>query len=158
MRERGFAGLEWLLLISAVIVTFTMAVPAIGTFYREAALEYESEHLLADIRRLQSLSRLTTDTSTLSPERRSSAPVLRLQGDSYTLLRGSEIISRHRCLPSVLIMKKNYGTKATVDLAFHYFGNPNMANMTIEVFRNGERSKCRKIILATGGRIRLERQ
>ena len=52
------ALIEVLILMAIIAVLGLVAVPQAMQFYREAAIEYETEHLLVDLRRTQSLNRL----------------------------------------------------------------------------------------------------
>ena len=60
-KSGGFVLWELAVVLAIVACLAAVAVPSLLKFYREMALEYESECLLADLRRTQSLSRMVAD-------------------------------------------------------------------------------------------------
>ena len=85
--QQGFSLIEIVLAVALLVVISSAVVPSLLRFYRQAAVEYETEHLLADIRKAQSMSR-------------TSAPALRMdivgsddrQGASLLIDRESYLV------------------------------------------------------------------
>ena len=55
---QGIMLMELLIVLAVFGVVFALALPAVRTLYAHAAVEYEAMHLIAEIRRVQALSRV----------------------------------------------------------------------------------------------------
>ena len=163
LRQQGSMLGEVLLLLMVLLILGTQAGPALFKIYRQAAVEYEAEHLLADMRRCQSLSRVT-GSSAWNYGAQSSADNyvhLLLSPDKSILLAGNtKIIASHVYWAGIRTVKvddKSYTTK--VDIAFAPEGTPRSveAMMTILIYYQGYEQEGRRIMLSKGGRIRMER-
>lgn len=159
-RERGFAVLEVIVAIAIFMVLAGIAVPRLYSFYRETALEYETEVLLTTLRRAQSISRTVGDVPVAYGLRSNMLQLgmVRLNDTSYTLVAGKTTrfnIEQHELLPLVRVRKHN--TTGEVMIMFNDNGGlKDTSPMTIDIYCTGDASG-RQIVIDQAGRIRLER-
>lgn len=159
----GFLLWELTLVIMIMAVLAALAFPGVFKFYRQAAVEYEAEHLLADIRRCQSLSRVSGSSAWNYGADTSADTFVHvlLEKGKYTVLAGNmKIIDSHAYLAGIKAVKedkKSYYTKA--DIAFSQEGTPRSVEsmMTIFIYYQGYEQEGRRIMISKGGRIRMER-
>ena len=161
--QQGLLLWELTLVIMIMAVLAALAFPGVFKFYRQAAVEYEAEHLLADIRRCQSLSR-ASGSSAWKYGADSSADTfvhLVLEKGRYTTMAGNlRTLERHAYLAGVKAVKENNTTYATrADIAFSQEGTPRSVEsmMTILIYYQGYEQEGRRIMISKGGRIRMER-
>lgn len=159
-REAGFALVEVVIAIAVFMVLAGVAVPRLYTFYRETALEYETELLLTTLRRAQSISRTTGDINRSYGVRTSSSQcgVVRLSNTRYTLTAGKSATwneELHYLLP--LVRANKHGSKGETTIMFNENGGlKETSPMTIDVYCTYDASG-RQIVIDQAGRIRLER-
>lgn len=160
---QGFALLEIVIMAAVLSCLAAVVLPCAMSFYREAALEYETQHLLADIRRAQSLSRLVVESGwgygSDTPYKQ--LVEIDIQPDAYTLsaqsIKGSEFLT-HRYLPLVHVRRKD--KSAAGKISFTKNGgltNKGTQMMTLIIYCEGKEEKKRQIMISKAGRIRLER-
>lgn len=160
---QGVALLEIVIMAAVLASLAAVVMPCAMSFYREAALEYETQHLLADIRRAQSLSRLTVESGwgygSDTPYKQ--LVEIDIRADAYTLsaqsFKGSEFLT-HRYLPLVRVKRKN--KTAVGKISFTQNGgltNKGTQMMTVIIYCEGQEEKKRQIMISKAGRIRLER-
>lgn len=161
--QQGGMLVEVMLVVLVVTVLAAAAFPGVCKVYRQAAVEYEAEHLLADIRRCQSLSRVTGSSAWNYGADTSADTFVHvlLEKGKYTMLAGNmKIIDSHAYLAGIKAVKedkKSYYTKA--DIAFSQEGTPRSVEsmMTIFIYYQGYEQEGRRIMISKGGRIRMER-
>lgn len=161
--RQGFILGELMLLLASMAVLAALAFPGVFKFYRQAAVEYEAEHLLADIRRCQSLSRVSGSSARKYGANTSADTFVHLvlEKGRYTIMAGNlRIIERHPYLVGVKVVKedkKTYSSKA--DIAFAQEGTPRSVEsmMTILIYYQSYEQEGRRIMISKGGRIRMER-
>lgn len=165
--QSGFALPSIILTVMAVLVFASQAVPAVFRFYRQLAVEYEASHLLADIRKCQSISRISAESAWGYGAKSAKQKHARLDISAYasTITAGDSHIMEHSgFLPGVRVCK--YDKKQEVgqyddklQIAFKEDGLPHVAEgmMTILIFFDGYPGEGRRIMISRGGRIRMER-
>lgn len=156
--QAGWALLELLLCSALLGVLAVTAMPAVQELYLGAAVEYETECLYSDIRKLQVLSRTTCYNKT-GPERpvqQKRTPSLSLSAAEYSWWQGPDTFQRHKCLPGVqLAVDGPVGGTGSV-IAFTADSWPDKRLMTIYVFTEGRKNEGRRIRISNG-RVRVER-
>ena len=131
-RGQGNAGFvlgELAVVLAIVACLAAVAAPSLLKFYRETALEYESECLLADLRRTQSLSRMVADKAWLYGQQE---PVeqkasIRVEETYYVFLQNGGLDDIGRQM------------------------------MTLVLYCEGWENEGRKIMISRAGRIRIKR-
>ncbi len=164
-RQQGTVMLELLLCITLVMLFALQALPAMYKFYRQLAVEYEAEHLLADIRHCQSLSRLIAEPAWgygAKDLKRKYATLEFFPGGNQLTTGGSKVIGRNTYLPGVLVKKLNANNKIcdeTVKIGFKANGRPKFTEgmITVLIYFAGYEQEGRRIMVSKGGRIRMER-
>lgn len=160
---QGFALIEIVVVAAIFACLATVVMPRATNFYREAALEYETQHLLADIRRAQSLSRLLVESGWGYGSDTSYKQLVEIdiKPDAYTLsaqsIKGSEFLT-HYYLPLVHVRRKDNSVGGK--LSFDKNGgltNKGTQMMTLVIYCEGQEEKKRRIMISKAGRIRLER-
>ena len=168
-REAGFVLWELMLVVIAVLLFSTQAVPRGFRLYRQMAVEYEAEHLLADIRHCQSLSRLLAGDARQYGAKKAYQKFTRM--DIYpeykTISAGESIIlDVNRFFPGVHIERVNKLGElplgdTTIQIAFLANGmtrlEKDMGLVTVLVYFQGYPQEGRWIMVSSGGRIRMER-
>ena len=156
---QGIMLMELLIVLAVFGVLFALALPAVRTLYARAAVEYEAMHLIAELRRVQALSRTTAMPlymleGRLSWER---APRLNIRADGYTLHRPfGEDVRSYTLLPLVRF-KQDTATETPV--IFDRNGNiaDGSHNMTIRVYAAGHEEAALRVVIDRAARIRLHR-
>ena len=165
-RQAGIALVEVLLLAAVIACLSMLAIPSIMRFYREAAIEYETEHLLADLRRTQSLNRLIEGANHGFYNRDGvvKQAVIEVRKNEYCVTVTSsheETNMSHRYLPLVKVSKEWNGTSIdSGPIAFKANGelkNVGLGMMTLIITCEGWEQEGRKIMISRAGRIRMER-
>ena len=161
---RGFALLEIVSMAAVIACLTAVVIPCAVSFYREAALEYETQHLLADIRRAQSLSRLAVESGwgygSATPYKQ--LVEINIGSDAYTFrvqsMNGSVFLT-HSYLPLIHVRRKDM--TAGGKLSFDKNGgltNKGTQMMTLDIYYEGQEEKKRQIIISKAGRVRLKRE
>jgi prepilin-type N-terminal cleavage/methylation domain-containing protein len=158
----GFSLLEVLVAVALLLVLFTAAVPSMLSFYRQYAVEYETEHLLADIRKAQSISRTAApDAREYGARSQEEGASLRIDRNSYLAQVGYDadaVRIRHHYLPLVHVVKKG---QVSGEWFISFTDNGGLKSgdsmMTLQIFCEGQMAEARQIMISRGGRIRIER-
>ena len=158
--EKGLALIEILWACAILAVTSWLTIPATYSLYRQAALEYETEHLLGEIRHLQVLSR-TANHYRYNQEQDSyfsNKPYLIIHYDGYDVYRGDKADHKYKFLPGVemAIANGNAGLRNTV--SFDENGRVGTNVLTIVLFTKKTIKDGNAIIIDAAGRIRTERR
>lgn len=158
-REAGFSLAEVVIAIATVMVLAGVVAPRLDSFYRETALEYETEVLLTTLRRAQSISRTTTEVSREYGVRSNRAQwgLVTLNGSYYTLRAEKMATSaeKHQLLPLVRVSK--HKSNGETQIMFGENGGLRETSpLTIDIYCTGDTSG-RQIIIDQAGRIRIER-
>ena len=161
--QAGFSLVEVLVAVALVAVISAAAVPSLLSFYRQYAVEYESDHLLADVRRAQSITRTAAPAAQEygAHSKDGQGASILIERDSYLLQVGyndDAIRIRHYYLPLVRVLKDG----KLLDYDFIFFEDNGRlrtvkSTMTLQVFCEGHLSEGRQIKVSRGGRIRIER-
>lgn len=166
-RQAGGMVLEVILVLTLLTLVSAHALPQACKFYRQAAVEYEAEQLLAAIRYCQLMSRTTADSAwnygAQSSIKRSVFLQLAPQGNQ--IFAGErDIVAINNYLPGVKAVKiyQEKGVDCYDDhavLAFKADGRPKSIGnmMTILIYYQGYLLEGQKIMVSKGGRIRMER-
>ena len=160
--QRGSIMLEIMLLLMVLIILASQALPAAFKFYRQAAVEYEAEKLLADIRYCQNMSRLTADSAWNygAKDAGDHAVYLSLRsGYNYLFAGRGDVIARHDYLPGINSSKeRDDGSLGSSEykLIFEADGKPKEL-VTVLIYYAGYPQEGREIMVSKGGRIRMER-
>ena len=161
--QAGFSLLEILLAVVLLVVISAVAVPSLLSFYRQYAVEYETEYLLADIRRAQSISRTAAPAAKkygAHSQDGQGASIL-VDRDSYLfeISYGDDAVhSRHHYLPLVHVIQNGQLSQDDF-IVFDDNGSPRNVGsmMTLQIFCEGHLAERRQIMISRGGRIRIER-
>ncbi|MCR5757671.1 MAG: hypothetical protein K6F95_07170 [Selenomonas sp.] len=166
-RQAGAALGEVLLLLLVMLIFIAQAVPTACKFYRQAAVEYEAEQLLAAIRYCQNMSRVTAESAWGYGAKEAGRHYVFLQlfPEYQQIVGGSrDIISCHRYLPGIQAVKihREQGKNiydSTAELIFSANGKPKSVSymMTILIYYQGYPQEGQRIMVSKGGRIRMER-
>lgn len=166
-RQAGGMVLEVILALTLLMLVSAHALPLACKFYRQAAVEYEAEQLLAAIRYCQQMSRTTADSAwgygAMNATKRSVFLQLAPQGNQIFAGERDIVVSNHY-LPGVKAVKiyQDKGADCYDDhvvLAFNADGRPKSISnmMTILIYYQGYPLEGQKIMVSKGGRIRMER-
>ena len=148
--------IEVRLVLVVLGMAFSWAVPEVLRIYKYAAVRYEAEHLMSELRYQQMVARtaaqeMAGDGSTAEALTR---PRLRMTGKGYLIYRGQEPVRRYSCLAPVKM--QFYGSTSGSMQILNFYANGNvLPNTSIKIFAPGGVS-CRLVIDAAG-RFRLER-
>lgn len=164
--QSGAMLLDVLLALALLLILSMHAVPQAAKFYRQAAVEYEAEQLLSNLRYCQNMSRITAESAwgygAQDPMKR--YIYLQLLTNGNQLLAGEwDIIAQHYYLPGVKVAKvcQEQGKKYYDDSIRLYFGangRPGSTGlMTLCIYYQGYPAEGTKIMISEGGRIRMER-
>lgn len=162
--EKGFSLIEVIIVCMVLAIVASAVIPSAWKFYRQAAVEYESEHLLSDLRRAQSMSRLTAERAWEYGAKNSQKQWASLQiceRYSYLMigLSGGWNGKLHYYLPAIRISRSNSQAAATETISFDANGKPvNNSMMTFAVYCKGYPKEARYISISRGGRIRMKRE
>ena len=165
-QQAGLALIEVLILMAIIAILGLVAVPQAMQFYREAAIEYETEHLLVDLRRTQSLNRLIEGANHGLYVRDGvvKKAVIEVRKEDYCVTVTSseaETTMSHRYLPLVRVSRQWNGTNVdSGPIAFKDNGelkNVGLGMMTLLICCEGWPQEGRKIMISKAGRIRMER-
>ena len=161
--ERGFLLVEVLIILGIAAAVATVAVPQTLTFYRRAAIEYEANKLLQDLRYVQALSRTTVgniSTYGMSVDG-SREPRLTLRATSYEIADSrARTLASHKLLPAIIVKKRGDGESGIGGAVIGFDANGGLnstANMTLVVYAKGYESEGQRIVIDNAARIRLER-
>lgn len=159
--DHGFMLVEIIIAVIVLLIMSTAILPKVVTFYRQAAIEYETEQLLTTLRRAQSISRTTAEDAGTFGVRsnRLQEGLVRLNGTSYTLNTGKSSTwsgIKHYLLPFIRANKHGSPNGETTVMFNENGGLKNTSPLTIDIYANGF-SGGRQIIIDQAGRIRLER-
>ena len=162
--QRGFSLIEIVLAVALLVVISSAAVPLLLRFYQQAAVEYETEHLLADIRKAQSMSRTSAPALGMDhsgSDDRQGASLL-IDRESYLVRVGNgqtDIKTRHYYLPSVRVAKEG---QTSADGFIFFKDNGGLRDsgsmMTLVVFCEGHMGEGRRIMISRAGGIRIDRR
>lgn len=165
---KGFSLLEVLLACLVLSIAASAAVPAAMKFYRQAAVEYEAEHLLSEIRRAQSINRLTAERAyqygAKSPM--NGSVYLRVQPTKSQIWIGRNAefgkSKLHQLLPLVRIANEsksdNDSNKGNLwKLTFDDDSVQSHSLMTLLIYAEGHKEDGRKLVISRG-RVRMERR
>lgn len=168
-REEGFALLEVMLAVMLVLIFSTQVIPRGSKLYRQMVVEYESEHLLAEIRHCQSLSRLIEDNAWWYGARNQEKKNPRIDlflGHSRLSAGDSIILEQHVFFPGVRIGKiDKQGFPShehnNIQISFEINGMTSLEKdkglMTLLIYIDGYPQEGRKLMISKGGRVRMER-
>lgn len=146
----GFVLSEILLVVLLVGSLAMYIVPQAVFFYQESALEYESNHLLADIRRLQVIAVNNGEAA---------KPMMILGHSNYQVNYGTQLASReikHIFLPLVTLSHNKSDSSDSI-IAFNEHGELSAGVMTLQLSVRSKNVSKRYIIISKG-RVRLERR
>ena len=163
MKEHGSLRIEVIIACAVLAVVAMGALPNGLAIYREAAVEYEVQCLLSDIRYMREVSR-TTERWPKSMERRDAYQLplrrqaqMRFRRGGYTMLAGSAVHSSHDFLPGIVITGR-CATSAWDGSALTVGVDGLLATpCTMLIYMEGHPQSARKLILSAGGRGRVER-
>jgi hypothetical protein len=157
---QGMALLNVLVAVSVLGIVFAAALPAALSLYARVAVEYEAVRLVAEIRRVQAISRVTAMELYMLEGRRSwkRDPRLEIYTDGYALHRPFDGTVRvHEPLPLVRFEQETaHGKRVAFDR------NGDIArdwssNMTIRVYAVGYEQDALRVVIDQAARIRLHR-
>ena len=161
MREQGSLLVEVIVACAVLAILAMAALPRGLLLYREAALEYEVQCLLSDIRYMREISRTNNGLESMKqkpkqqlPQRRQARMQFRRTG--YTMLAGGGPANAIFCRASSSRRLRDGGSMDGPALAFGddgIFKTP----CTMVLFWTDSPQSLRKIILSAGGRARVER-
>ena len=163
-RISGFILAELMLVIMILGILSAMAAPSVLRFYRQAALEYETEHLLADLRRIRSMSRQCNEPAYGYGQNSVwiQKVFINLNADSYDIwakggtLKYSKRFS-HKLMPMIKMSWPNAGG----DSEFSFRWNSGLTSKgmmgTIVLMVRGHPEEQRWIRINRSGRLRIER-
>lgn len=163
MREQGSLLIEVIIACAAIMVLAATALPNGLALYREAALEYEVQCLLSDIRYVREVSRTTErwprsmEQSTVYQLPLDRQAQMRFRQGGYTMLAGMKVCSSHDFLPGIAL--KGRFVTGRGDGPPLTFGNDGLLTTpcTMLLYVEDHPQFVRKIILSAGGRCRVER-
>lgn len=154
--EKGFSLLEVVIACMVLMIVASAVIPSAWKFYRQAAVEYEAEHLLSDLRRAQSISRLTMEVAGASGMKQPRA-LLMIGLTESQMFVGNKQIESHRYWPQVHVQKKD--TDSSMQrISFQNNGAVYGTDvMTLCIFYTGYANEGQQIIVSKSGRIRIKR-
>ena len=158
---RGFALLDLLASLAVLAVLLAAAVPAMRTIYARVAVEYEAMHLIAELRRIQAIDRMTEMNlymieGKLAWERE---PRLKIYTDCYVLHHPFEgAVHRHEPLPLVRFVQETGKSKPVVFDSNGGIANEWSSNMKIRVYAVGYEKDAIRVVIDKAARIRLQRE
>lgn len=164
MKEQGSLLLEVIVACAVLAVLSMAALPRALAIYREAALEYEMQCLLSDIRYVREVSR-TTQVWPKSMKGKAEQQLpswrqaqMRFRRTGYTMLAGSARQGSHDFLPGIEL--KGRFVTGDLDGPALAFGDEGilMTPCTMVLFWTEAPQSLRRIILSAGGRVRVERR
>ena len=158
--ENGFALVELFWACAILAVFSCLAVPAADSLYRQAALEYETEHLLGEIRHLQMLSR-TADYARQDQKGGgyfSNDPSLIINYSGYMVMRGDHLEYSYKFLPGINMDIGGVNVDSRYTLRFKKNGELFTKVLTIVLFAHEDINDGNAIIIDGSGRIRVERR
>lgn len=161
---QGFVLLEIIIACLVLGIVASAVIPLAGKFYREAAVEYEAEHLLSEIRRAQSINRLMSDDALgygVANSNISHDVVLRLRPTLSAIWIGNHAEiwqgTAHHLLPLVRIANESSSSATQIwKITFNDKSTQSRQLMTLSVYAEGYRKGARRIIISRG-RVRMER-
>ena len=165
-QQAGFALAEVLIFAAGMALLGLVAVPSAMQFYREAAIEYEAEHLLSDLRQTQSLNRLIEGANHGFYVRDGvvKKAVIEIRSEEYCVTVSSskaETCMFHHYLPLVRVSRQWNGTNVdSGPITFKDNGelkNVGLGMMTLLICCEGWPQEGRKIMISKAGRSRMER-
>ena len=156
---RGMALLNVLIALSVLSIVLAVALPAALSLYARAAVEYEALHLVAELRRIQAISRTTAVSLSMLDGKQSKerVPRLRIRSDGYVLHRPFGEDRHYAPLPLVRFDQET--AKNTV-IAFDPYGNitwDRSHNMTIRVYVPKQEGNALRVVIDRAARIRMQR-
>ncbi|SFT52443.1 Tfp pilus assembly protein FimT [Selenomonas sp. GACV-9] len=164
--EQGFALLETVVAVAAAACLAAAIAPGILKFYRETALEYESECLLADLRRTQSLSRMVAEQGWMygQEEPNEQKAQIHVEGTYYAFRVKSQagiVENVHHYLPLIHVKRKDKSeSSGSGIIAFRQNGSLEDIGtdmMTLVMYCDGWEDEGRKIMISRAGRMRMKR-
>ncbi|WP_302296429.1 pilus assembly FimT family protein [Mitsuokella multacida] len=164
MREQGSLLIELIIACAVLVILSMAALPRGLTLYREAALEYEVQHLLGDIRYMRGISR-TTQIWPQSMKRKADQQLppwrqaqMQFRRTGYTMRAGNVTHRRYDFLPGIEL--KGRFVTGSLDGPALTFGNDGLLTTpcTMVLFWTDAPQSGRKLILSAGGRCRVERR
>lgn len=161
--QRGSMLLELMLVLAVMLILAVQVLPQAFKFYRQAAVEYEAEKLLADIRYCRNANRLTAESAWNHGAQSSDKHNLfvRLYSGYNCIYAGEADVLRGRnyYLPGIRASKeKENGSlvEGQADIKFDDKEKPK-ALITVLIYYDGYPQEGREIMVSKGGRIRMER-
>ncbi len=157
---QGIMLMELLIVLAVFGVVFALALPAVRTLYAHAAVEYEAMHLIAEIRRVQALSRVMAMQLYMLEGRRSwkRDPRLEIYTDRYVLHRPFDGDVRvHEPLPLVRFAQETAPGKRVAFDRNGAIAREWSSNMTIRVYAVGHEQDALRVVIDQAARIRLHR-
>ena len=156
---RGVALLNVLIALSVLSIVLAVALPAALSLYARVAVEYEALHLVAELRRIQAISRTTAVSLSMLDGKQSKerVPRLRIRSDGYVLHRPFGEDRHYAPLPLVRFDQET--AKNTV-IAFDPYGNitwDRSHNMTIRVYVPKQEGNALRVVIDRAARIRVQR-
>lgn len=156
----GAALIEVLMVLSVLTVLLSVLLPAGFSLYARAAVEYEAMRLVAELRRVQAVTRMTTPPLYMMQGRAAweREPRVRIRAGSYAVhhpFAGEDRV--HKPLPRVRIVQETMRETPVV------FGrNGEIAgrwshNMKIRVYAEGCDECALYVVIDRAARIRLQR-
>lgn len=158
-RMRGMALVEMLVGMSVFAVLLGAALPLGRGVYARVAVHYEAMRLVAELRRVQAISRTTATALYVLDHRRAGlrAPLLVIRPDGYDIHHHTEgRVRSYRMLPLVRIEHdRSNGRPAVFDANGGIAGDG--GNMTIRVYAAGHQETYEDVVIDRAARIRLAR-
>ena len=157
---RGMALLDVLAVLTVLGVLFAAAIPAVSSLYARAAVEYEAMRLVAELRRVQAISRTTAMSLYMLEGERAweRMPRLWIRSDGYDLNRPfAGDVRVHGALPLVRFYQETMNNTPVVFNQNSGIAQSWSSNMTIRVYVAGHEEDALRVVIDRGARIRLRR-
>lgn len=160
--ESGVVFLEVLIVLTVMGIFAAFALPRGASFLRMAAVEYETEHLLSDVKWVQSRTRtygyLTSDISSV-PHPENGWLRLLIKSNVYEIMNPKGAERTHKFLPCVRAKVIGRAVGAVSDRDSLEFGINGgvIRGGTIRIFWEGYELYGRDVIVDAAGRIRVQR-
>lgn len=160
-KERGSALLSLLLSLTLISLLAGMALPSVLHMYQQAMLEREAEVLLANLRYVQQLDRMTSVDD-------DNFPYIAFQADGYRLYSYQYSSGQWQCLlvhrtPSGVSFRLGFAPSNETGFPsrrFYFYRNGKLPSIggSIWLYYQGRGQLVRRLLVTHDGRCRLGRQ